>query len=66
MIGNGKAACAGSAMIQIFVNAPPVLGYGQTHSIGTITCDSEPSGVTCTDGSTGHFFRTSRESYQLG
>jgi hypothetical protein len=23
----------------------------------TVTCVSEPPGVTCTDGSTGHFFR---------
>jgi hypothetical protein len=42
------------------------LDYGQTLSVGTITCDSETSGVTCTDSSTGHFFRVSRESYQLG
>lgn len=40
------------------------LDYGQTLSVGTITCDSEPSGVTCTDASTGHFFRVSRESYE--
>ena len=42
------------------------LDYGQTLSVGTITCDSETSGVTCTDASTGHFFRVARESYQLG
>ena len=42
------------------------LGYGQTRSVGVMTCDSEPSGVTCTDTSTGHFFRVSRESYQVG
>jgi hypothetical protein len=44
----------------------PALGYGQTRSIGAITCQSEPAGVTCTDESTGHFFRVSRDSYQLG
>jgi hypothetical protein len=42
------------------------LDYGQTLSAGAITCDSEISGVTCTDASTGHFFRASRESYELG
>jgi hypothetical protein len=42
------------------------LGYGQQRSVGTIDCDSEPSGMTCIDTSTGHFFRVSRESYQLG
>ena len=47
----------------------PALGtldYGQTRSVGPITCASEPSGVTCTDTSTGHFFRVSRDSYELG
>src|SRR5262249_14876844 len=47
--------------------AYPTLDYGQkTRSFGAITCDSEQSGVTCTDSSTGHFFRVSRESYQVG
>jgi hypothetical protein len=42
------------------------LAYGQTRTLGSITCDSEPTGMTCTDNSTGHYFRISRESYQLG
>jgi hypothetical protein len=42
------------------------LNYGQTRSAGAITCDSQPSGVRCTDSSSGHFFRVSRESYELG
>jgi hypothetical protein len=45
---------------------PPTLEYGQKRSVGTITCDVEPSGVTCTDSSSGHFMRLSRDSYQLG
>lgn len=64
----GSSPRAGFAMIQIFFSgpyAPPTLDYGQTHTIGTITCDSEPAGVTCTHSSTGHFFRLSRDSYQL-
>jgi len=44
----------------------PVLEYGQSRSFGAITCESQPSGVTCTDTSTGHFFRVSRSSYELG
>ena len=39
---------------------------GQTYSRGAMTCDSELSGVTCTDTGTGHFFRVSRENYELG
>ena len=42
------------------------LDYGQTYSRGAITCESELLGVTCTDTSTGHFFRVSRETYELG
>jgi hypothetical protein len=55
--------CVGGALA-----APPIptLDYGQTRSVGAITCDSEPAGIACTDSSTGHFFRISRESYQLG
>jgi hypothetical protein len=46
--------------------APPTLDYGQTKSAGPLTCDSEPSGITCTDSGTGHFFRAADDSYQLG
>ena len=55
--------CQGGAIVG---SLPPTLDYGQTRSVGTITCDVEPSGVTCTDSSTGHFLRLSRDSYQLG
>jgi hypothetical protein len=44
----------------------PTLGYGQTRSAGGITCDSEPSSVTCADAGSGHYFRVSRDSYELG
>ena len=42
-----------------------ILGYGQSHTVGPLTCTSAPSGVTCTDADTGQFFRVSRESYEL-
>ena len=48
---------------------PPVnetLAYGQARSFGSITCESQPAGVTCTDSATGHYFRVSRDSYELG
>jgi hypothetical protein len=47
-------------------SSSPVLNYRQTHSLGVITCDSETSGVTCTNSNSGHFFRLSRESYDVG
>jgi hypothetical protein len=42
------------------------LDYGQSKTEGAMTCVSETSGVTCTDTSSGHFFRVSRDSYELG
>jgi hypothetical protein len=44
----------------------PVLAYGQSVSLGAITCSSEPTAVACTDTGSGRFFRMSRDSYQLG
>jgi hypothetical protein len=44
----------------------PTLHYGHTVSGGTITCDSEPTEMKCTDANTGHYFRISRDSYDLG
>ncbi len=43
----------------------PTLPYGTSTSTGPITCDSETSGMTCTDTSTGHYFRIARESYEI-
>jgi hypothetical protein len=45
--------------------ADPV-NYDQPLSAGAITCRPEQSAMRCTDTSTGHFFRVSRESYELG
>lgn len=43
----------------------PTLAYGQSQTLGSITCTSEPTAVTCTDAS-GHYFRISRDLYELG
>ena len=44
----------------------PTLEYGQAASLGAITCASEPPAIRCTDSTSGHFFRVSPDSYQLG
>ncbi|WP_081287658.1 DUF6636 domain-containing protein [Mycobacterium asiaticum] len=45
----------------------PTLNYGQTISAGSITCASgEQTGVKCTDSNGGHYFRVSRDSFNLG
>ena len=68
-LSQGNTPCQSFVMSQIFFSgqyAPATLEYSQTHTVGAITCESAPSSVTCTDTITGHFFRMSRESYQLG
>jgi hypothetical protein len=50
----------------LFGGNPAILPYGGTQSLGAITCDSEPAGMTCKDASSGHFFYLSRDSYRLG
>ena len=42
------------------------VNYDQPLSAGAIACKSEQAAVNCTDVSTGHFFRVSKESYELG
>jgi hypothetical protein len=49
-----------------FAAGGPTLDDAQAGSAGAITCSSEQSAMRCTDVSTGHFFRVSRESYELG
>ncbi len=44
----------------------PTLNYGQTIAAGTLTCTSEQAGVRCIDTGSKHFFRVSRDSYELG
>jgi hypothetical protein len=59
----GAMECHGDTLR---VPGESTLNYGQTVSAGTITCASEQSGMKCTDGSSGHYFRVSRDSYNLG
>ena len=61
----GSLGCTYSAL-DAGVGPWPTLNYGETISLGPISCDREPTGVTCTDSSTGHFFRVARDSYQVG
>ncbi|MBS9535449.1 hypothetical protein KIH27_17835 [Mycobacterium sp. M1] len=42
------------------------LDYGQSRSVPPVDCVSQLTGITCSDTDTGHFFRASRETCQLG
>lgn len=46
-------------------NGLPTLQTGETRSVASLSCTGEPAAVTCTDSSTGHFFRISRAAYTL-
>jgi Family of unknown function (DUF6636) len=61
--GQPELACHGDTMRSADLKT---LDYGETAFSGAIRCAIEPAGITCTDTSTGHFFRLSRESYELG
>jgi uncharacterized protein DUF6636 len=69
--GDALSLYQGTAGFQCYTRLPDdstagqVLHYGDTLANGSITCESEPDGMTCTDVATGHFFRIARESYQL-
>ena len=66
LLEQGKAAVIECHGDTLRVPGEPTLNFGQTKSVGTFTCDSEPSGMKCTDSSSGHSFRVSRDSYDLG
>ena len=56
--------CQPGALPLTDIRAPDLqtLDYGQTRFVGAMTCDSQPSRMTCTDTGTRYFFRVSRES----
>jgi hypothetical protein len=64
--GPASLPCRYAALDSGYTGAWPTLDYGQTRSLGTLTCVSEQAGMRCTDSSTGHFFLVSRNSYQIG
>jgi hypothetical protein len=43
-----------------------MLDSTQTPHAGAIGCRSEQSAMKCIDATTGHFFRVSQESYEVG
>lgn len=53
--------CAGDTTL----GAGPPLPYGEATAKGLLTCESEESGMTCTDTETGRGFTLSKESYEL-
>jgi hypothetical protein len=42
------------------------LAYGQIQTLGSLRCESETVGITCTDTNTFHYFSVSRDAVHLG
>ncbi|MDO3635432.1 hypothetical protein [Mycolicibacterium arseniciresistens] len=68
MLVQGEPGYVRCSFASISTGVPdwPTLEYGDTMVFGAITCDSESSALTCTDTSSGHFFRVSRLAYEVG
>jgi hypothetical protein len=41
------------------------LGYGQSRSFNSMTCESQEAGIACTDNRSGHYFQLARGNYEL-
>jgi hypothetical protein len=54
--------CAGDTTL----GAGKPLEYGQSIGAGLLRCESQETGVTCTDAESGRSFTLSKESYDLG
>jgi len=54
--------CAGDTALD---PSAAVLNYGQRTRQGSIVCESQPAGVTCTNEAGGHGFFLSRDSYRI-
>jgi hypothetical protein len=65
-ISQGETAVFACMTQHLAAGTEQILDYGQSRSVGLVTCASETSSVTCTDTGTGHFFRVSHDSYELG
>ncbi|MFE3836953.1 DUF6636 domain-containing protein [Pseudogemmobacter sonorensis] len=59
--GKGRPICVGDA---VYNGNAIVLGYGQSISLGGVTCISERSGMTCTNRQ-GHGFTVARASQRV-
>ena len=58
--GPARFVCAGDTAM----GAGPVLAYGQFEAGGGMSCNSEPSGMRCSN-SDGHGFTISRQAYRI-
>jgi hypothetical protein len=65
LLMRGQAPIVGYSPGTVGDDGPMLVGAQTPHG-GTIACSTEQSAVKCTDTSTGHFFRVSPESYELG
>lgn len=59
--GKAEFVCAGDTTL----SNGPILKYGETNKVGSVSCKSAAAGITCLDDETGRGFFLSRQSYKL-
>jgi hypothetical protein len=59
--GTGRFTCAGDTALN---PQDPPLPYGRRSTIGSLSCLSEPSGITCRNAA-GHGFAIARTAYRI-
>ena len=64
MVSSPFAAVARAEPYYAF-QSPSANVYLQSRSLNELTCDSEVSGMTCTDRGSGHYFHLARDNYEL-
>ncbi|MDO8188986.1 hypothetical protein Q5424_20590 [Conexibacter sp. JD483] len=55
--GRAQFVCAGDTVLQ---QRGAILGYGRSRTVGSFTCTSRRSGMTCSRGGSGHGFFVSK------
>lgn len=60
--GPATVVCASDSVLW---DRAPVLGYGRSKAIGSITCTSRQSGMSCRKTTTRHGFFVSKSRYRL-
>lgn len=65
LLEQGRPPRFGCAHDTMVLSHFPTVGYGDSAQQGPFRCDSTTEGVLCTDNTSHHSFRLSRESYDL-
>ncbi|MFT4298215.1 MAG: hypothetical protein QM597_01040 [Aeromicrobium sp.] len=63
--GTPQVLCRGGVIAEAESGEGPILPYGSTLTVGSVTCLSEKNGVTCVDQRSGHSLFISKARYEI-